>query len=69
MLDELTIYNLAIKYPNTVDLVREVERMTIDEAKKILQMERDKEVVGNTISNVGIGIEIAIETIEWSNRC
>lgn len=27
MLDELTIYNLAIKYPNTVDLVREVEKM------------------------------------------
>lgn len=32
MLDELTIYNLAIKYPNTVDLVREVERQTIDDA-------------------------------------
>lgn len=27
MLDELEIYNLAIKYPNTVDLVREVEKI------------------------------------------
>ena len=27
MIDELTIYNLSIKYPNTVDLVREVEKM------------------------------------------
>lgn len=64
MIDELTIYNLAVKYPNTIDLVRAVERLMIDEAKKILQIERDKEVMGNSISNVGIGIEIAIETIE-----
>lgn len=27
MIDELTIYNLSIKYPNTVDLIREVEKM------------------------------------------
>lgn len=28
MIDELTIYNLSLKHPNTVDLVREVERIT-----------------------------------------
>ena len=27
MIDELTIYNLSVKYPNTIDLVREVEKM------------------------------------------
>lgn len=27
MLDELTIYNLVAKYPNTLDLVRTVDRM------------------------------------------
>lgn len=32
MLDELTIYNLTIKYPNTVDLIREVEKMAYNKA-------------------------------------
>lgn len=32
MLDELAIYNLSVKYPNTVDLVREVERIARVEA-------------------------------------
>lgn len=40
MIDELTIYNMAVIYPNTVDLVREVERMAradvIYEIKKLL---------------------------------
>lgn len=32
MLDELAIYNLSVKYPNTIDLVREVERISRAEA-------------------------------------
>ena len=32
MLDELAIYNLSVKYPNTIDLVREVERIAKEEA-------------------------------------
>ena len=32
MLDELAIYNLSVKYPNTIDLVREVERTAKAEA-------------------------------------
>ena len=32
MLDELAIYNLSVKYPNTIDLVREVERIAKAEA-------------------------------------
>lgn len=32
MIDELTIYNLSVKYPNTIDLVREVERIAREDA-------------------------------------
>lgn len=42
MIDELTIYNLAVIYPNTVDLVREVEMMTIDEFATKIYEEFDK---------------------------
>lgn len=39
MIDELTIYNLSVKYPNTIDLVREVEKMAradaIEEFKQL----------------------------------
>ena len=45
MLDELAIYNLSVKYPNTIDLVREVERIAkaevIDEVFKKLYDIRD----------------------------
>lgn len=43
MLDELAINNLAVKYPNTVDLVREVERMArADAIEEIIQAEKSK---------------------------
>lgn len=34
MIDELTVYNLSIKHPNTIDLVREVEKMARADAIK-----------------------------------
>lgn len=40
MIDELATYNLMAKYPNTTDLIREVEKMAkaeaIDDAIKVL---------------------------------
>lgn len=47
MIDELAIYNLAIKYPNTVDLVREVEKMArADERIQMVQWLVDNSVCG-----------------------
>lgn len=55
MIDELTIYNLAIKYPNTVDLVREVEKMTIEECLNIVKFHE---------KNEWDGISWAVEELE-----
>lgn len=40
MIDELTVYNLSIKHPNTLDLVREVEKMA--RADAIEEFEKTK---------------------------
>lgn len=42
MLDELAIYNLSVKYPNTVDLVREVERIARADAIENYIAEQEK---------------------------
>lgn len=44
MLDELAIYNLSVKYPNTIDLVREVERIAKAEAIDEFWTEFDKQI-------------------------
>lgn len=44
MIDELAIYNLVIKYPNTIDLIREVEKMAKAEAIKEYHDKLSKEM-------------------------
>lgn len=73
MIDELTIYNLAIKYPNTVDLVREVEKMTIDEfvekADAEIYQDFNRTDVGEyTIADVALTIRRVAEQLKEKNE-
>lgn len=67
MIDELTLYNLEVKYHNLKDIANAIEEMTIDEFVKYAETHRLAEDV-NLDNDIYYGVMYIAEQLKEQNK-